>query len=115
EAARPGFRVFATEYEAVLSLAGIDFDLRIDRIDQIASDGALLVFDFKTGPVSPNSVMGERPLEPQLPLYALSVAGVGAIAFAQVLTGECRMVGWTNRAHIGAFAGDRVRINPAPA
>ncbi len=114
EAVRPGFCVFAAEHEAVLSLAGVDFDLRIDRIDQIHSEGGLLVIDFKTGPVNPNSVMGERPQEPQLPLYALSVANVGAIAFAQVRTGECRMVGWTDRHHIDAFAGDGVRLNAAP-
>lgn len=42
--------------------------VRIDRIDLV--EGGELLIDYKTGQVSPNAWLGERPDEPQLPLYA---------------------------------------------
>lgn len=115
EATRVPFRVDAAEHAATLPLAGIDFDLRIDRIDRIHAGGAQLIIDFKTGPVSSNAVMGARPVEPQLAMYALCVANARAIAFAQVVAGECRMVGWTDHAHSDAVRGAGLRLAPAPA
>ena len=114
ESTRPAFRVFATEHETVLSLNGMNFDLRIDRIDAVEPDGALLVIDYKTGAATANSVIGERPVEPQLAMYALSLAGVAAIAFAQVRSGECRLVGWADGVRADTFGVGRVRLNPAP-
>ncbi len=63
--------------------------LRIDRVDRLA-DGAIVVIDYKTSSRPPNykAWMGERPEEPQLPLYVLARRAVGddvrAAAFASL-------------------------------
>ncbi|MGI9332062.1 MAG: PD-(D/E)XK nuclease family protein, partial [Gammaproteobacteria bacterium] len=87
----------------VAELAGLRFGLRIDRIDTLEGGQALLI-DYKTGRSnSATSWMGERPDEPQLPLYALAwsqrdVDGegpddVGAIAFGQIHRAQTAFTG----------------------
>src|SRR5208337_3044049 len=48
--------------------AGIDFECRIDRVDRLR-DGARVLIDYKTGSGSADW-RGERPDNPQLPIYA---------------------------------------------
>lgn len=110
ERTRPAHRIIAHEASANLTIGGITFDLRIDRIDESA-DGELLVIDYKTGPTSANVVMGPRPEEPQLPMYALSVPGVSAVAFALVRPTECRLVGWSGRTFSTAQSTEQARFN----
>ncbi len=52
--------------------------MRIDRIDEMP-DGSLAVIDYKTSASvpSPSSWLGDRPSDPQLPLYALAVEQQG--------------------------------------
>ncbi len=69
ESARVPFTVAATEIDASPSIAGLDFDLRLDRIDRLI-DGSLLVIDYKSGDVSPKSWDLPRPDDVQLPQYA---------------------------------------------
>jgi RecB family exonuclease len=114
ERARPMHRVVANEIATVLSIGGIDFDLRIDRIDASYDGDDLLVIDYKTGPTSPNVVMGARPEEPQLPMYALSVPGVTAVGFACVRRNECRLIGWSSDSYSTSYIGAGIRFNPAP-
>ena len=62
----------------------------IDRVDY-APDGRARIIDYKTGGrATPNDWMGERPDEPQLPLYAeaLGMYRVSAVAFGRVRTGD---------------------------
>ena len=54
EAERIPFSVAETEAKHPVSLAGITFNLRIDRVDRL-NDGSLLVIDYKTGNVSPKT------------------------------------------------------------
>ncbi len=110
ERLRPPHRVVANEVVAELVLDCIEFNLRIDRIDQVP-DGTLLVVDYKTGPTSPNVVIGARPEEPQLPMYALSTPGVAAVAFALIKRDECRMIGWSSRTYSITQGAARVRFN----
>lgn len=112
ERERPARRIIANEAATNLTIDGITFDLRIDRIDE-TSDGELLVIDYKTGPTSPNVVIGSRLEEPQLPMYALSTPGVAAVAFALVRRNECRLVGWSDRAFSTSQSTDRVRFSAA--
>jgi probable DNA repair protein len=83
---RQPFRVIALEKKIDEMLVGdLRLKVRIDRVDQLA-DGTHLLIDYKTSKVHPNSWMGERPEEPQLPLYAIfgGIEDVSGIAFAQI-------------------------------
>jgi len=93
ERGRSGFTVLATEGQRAAGLGTLKLSLRLDRIDQLAS-GERVVIDYKTGRAAVPSMLGERPDEPQLPLY-LTVAepDAAAVAFAQVRAGDMRFVG----------------------
>src|SRR5690606_6139425 len=113
EAAREPFTVVATEQRVEQRFADLPLRLRVDRIDRLA-DGRLLIIDYKTK-MANSSVedwLGERPDEPQLPLYGtlLQLAGdpaqpdgaalqqvggneVAGIAFAQVRPERPQYVG----------------------
>ena len=106
ERARPPFRTVSVERATTLSLGGFDFSLQIDRVDRAGDE--VLVLDYKTGDVSANSVFGERPEEPQLPMYALATPDSSAVAFAELRVGECRLNGWSGRPH----AARSVRLRP---
>lgn len=79
--AREGFVVEGLEAEHDATVGPLHLTLRFDRVDRLA-DGRKIVFDYKTGREQPLSVWrGDRPLEPQLPLYAAGghADGVGFI------------------------------------
>jgi ATP-dependent helicase/nuclease subunit B len=70
EAKRPQFRVEQIEQETQLArFAGVEFRVRIDRSDSLP-DGARVLIDYKTASVTADW-RGERPDNPQLPIYAL--------------------------------------------
>lgn len=95
ERTRPPFAVVATEEKRKLAVAGLELNGRIDRMDSLASGGHALV-DYKTGRPTPNEWMGERPDDPQLPLYALTAKeDVVTVAFAKLKTGEMRYMGFS--------------------
>jgi probable DNA repair protein len=78
---------------------GLDFAVRIDRSDRLA-DGARVLIDYKTGATSPDW-RGERPDNPQLPVYALlRPEGLVAVAYARVNADECCFVAETARGGI---------------
>ena len=93
ELARVEFTTLETEAERTVQLAGLSFDLRLDRIDRL-SDGSLLVIDYKTGVVTPKSWELPRPDDVQLPLYASFAIDddetLGGLAFAKVRRGDDR-------------------------
>ena len=64
-------------------------------IDQL-EDGSLVVIDYKTGKVSPAQWFGDRPEDPQLPLYSLAVASdLTGVSFAVLRPGEYGFKGVT--------------------
>ncbi len=86
EQTRAPFNIVATEKSVTLEIAELPLKLRIDRIDRMA-DGRLAIIDYKTGSCSLGQWHGDRPDEPQLPLYLLSTelgADIGALSFARV-------------------------------
>jgi probable DNA repair protein len=87
EATRVPFEVDDTEVPAAVTIAGLDLNLRLDRIDRLA-DGKLLVIDYKTGDVNPKSWNPPRPDDVQLPLYAVFAPEVnenlGGLVFAKI-------------------------------
>lgn len=83
--ARPAFEVEAVESDASVTLGTITLKLRQDRIDRFA-EGQRLVLDYKTGArFSIGDWRGERPAEPQLPLYAATadVRGIAVVTLNQ--------------------------------
>ena len=63
-------------------------------MDKLA-DGTHAVIDYKTGRAARSSWMGERPDEPQLPLYVVSAQeDVSAVAFATLRAGEMKLSGY---------------------
>lgn len=70
ESSRSNFVVDKLEKRQKISLAGLELSLTADRID-VLEDGSRIIIDYKTGLKTTSSLLGERPEEPQLPLYAL--------------------------------------------
>jgi probable DNA repair protein len=90
---RSPFTVLHQEKSQSLNLGGIGLITRADRIDQLES-GERVIVDYKTGQPDPNHWFGERPEEPQLPLYYLAhKEPVAAILLAQVRRGEMKYLG----------------------
>lgn len=92
EQTRPSFSVEARELQQDIEIGGLHLSVKLDRVDQLA-DGGRLIIDYKTGRASPADWDGERPAAPQLPLYATTMKGAKAIAFAQVRVGEMALKG----------------------
>ena len=97
EKQRADFTVVEFEKEAWQEVNGINVHLWIDRIDELA-DGRKVVIDYKTGTVSPSQWFGERPEEPQLPLYSMvededSGAGVSAVLYGQLKAADMKFSG----------------------
>jgi ATP-dependent helicase/nuclease subunit B len=87
EKQRPPFSVVAIEQLQTIDLAGLSLRIRCDRIDELA-DGGQFMIDYKTGQPSISDWFGERPLEPQLPLYSLYYSAINSIGFAQLRPNE---------------------------
>jgi probable DNA repair protein len=95
ERQRKPFRVIDPESEQNYELAGLRLRMRIDRMDEL-SDGSLCIIDYKSGKANPSAWCGERPEEPQVPLYSLAKQQqVSAVAFARLLGGETALAGMT--------------------
>ena len=70
EKQRPSFDVIATEQKITMNFGELTISLSLDRLDEV--DGHPVVIDYKTGNVSSTAWHGERPKDPQLPLYVLA-------------------------------------------
>ena len=96
---RGDFEVVAREEKRTLKAGGLSFDGRIDRMDKLAAGGHVLI-DYKTGRATPNDWLGERPDDPQLPLYAIAAKeDIAGVAYARIKTGEMRFMGFTREAN----------------
>jgi ATP-dependent helicase/nuclease subunit B len=100
ERARQPFTIDALETkDQAAHFAGVEFRVRIDRIDRLA-DGACVLIDYKTGAASADW-RGDRPDNPQLPIYALlRPDALIAVAYAKVNAAESRFVTESERAKI---------------
>ncbi|WP_028885132.1 PD-(D/E)XK nuclease family protein [Teredinibacter turnerae] len=93
EKQRAPFKVVFNESRKDLTLAGLPLSVRYDRVDALA-DGGLFVIDYKTGLTAVKSWEGERPDQPQVPLYAIANREkVVAAAFAQINSREIALKG----------------------
>jgi ATP-dependent helicase/nuclease subunit B len=95
EKSRPAFTVAGIEAERVATISGVRVKMRADRVDELAG-GREIILDYKTGKPKPNGWDGERPDEPQLPLYCVTnERPVAGAAFGIIRTGELRFRGLT--------------------
>ncbi|NGY04476.1 PD-(D/E)XK nuclease family protein [Solimonas terrae] len=101
ERARAPFRVLSLEgrdpaaadaTETVREFEGLRLRLRADRVDADEHDRRI-VLDYKTGARKPPPWADGRPEDPQLLLYALTEAQVGALAFARLSVGDIGLQG----------------------
>ncbi len=93
EKQRADFKVVNFEKEVWHEINGINVHLWIDRVDELA-DGRKLVIDYKTGVVTPSQWFGDRPEEPQLPLYSMVEGeGVCAVLYGQLKAAEMKFSG----------------------
>jgi probable DNA repair protein len=111
ERQRCPFRVVGFEEQQAFTAGSLQVNLKLDRIDEL-EDGSRVVLDYKTGKVTPSRWFGERPEDPQLPLYGVVAHAAGqeggedgagpvaAIAFAEIRPDK--------RAFSGVVRGDGV-------
>lgn len=90
EKKRDHFTVIATEEKLSIQVGDLVLNARLDRVDELAG-GQHIIIDYKTRKQTAQSMIGERPDEPQLPLYLVMTKAqqdaVG-VAFAAVKRGE---------------------------
>ena len=100
ERGRAPFTVEALEEsDQTAYFGGLEFRVRVDRVDRL-SDGARVLIDYKTGAADPDW-RGERPDNPQLPVYALlSPRALVAVAYAKVNAAESGFVAESERRDI---------------
>jgi probable DNA repair protein len=90
---REPFEVAQTELKQTLSVGQLQLNTSIDRVDTL-QDGSTAIIDYKTGSTNVGSWFGDRPEEPQLPLYSVfGSEGVHSISFAQLKKGNVKYVG----------------------
>jgi ATP-dependent helicase/nuclease subunit B len=93
--------------------AGLEFAVRIDRVDRLA-DGARVLIDYKTGAAS-TDWRGERPDNPQLPIYALLHSeALIAVAYGRVNAGECSFIAETERPAVFKPSGRQSPLEGMP-
>jgi ATP-dependent helicase/nuclease subunit B len=89
ELQRGDFSVIESEQEQQITVGPLTLDLRMDRIDSV--DGGFFLVDYKSGfSGTPKDWIGDRPDDPQLPLYALlyQPEELRGLAFAKVRAGR---------------------------
>ena len=88
ELQRAPFEVANVEEDARLIIGDVEFSVRLDRVDAL-EDGRRVIIDYKGGQASINAWAGDRPDEPQMPLYAVThPEPVAAVAFARLKRGS---------------------------
>lgn len=85
EKQRPEFEIAALEESYSINLAGLDFSVRVDRLDKV--DGAKWVIDYKSSLPSSKPWNEDRPTEPQLLLYTLLDKEINTLILMQLKTG----------------------------
>jgi ATP-dependent helicase/DNAse subunit B len=93
ERERTPFTVINTEQTLQGFFADIPLTLRADRIDQL-DNGSQIIIDYKTGKPLLTDWFGERPDDPQLPLYLVaSTLPLQGLAFAQLRGDKQQFIG----------------------
>lgn len=103
EKTRKPFEVTGFEEEILFEIEDQTIRLVMDRIDKLPS-GEKVIIDYKTGTVEPKKWFGDRPEDPQLPLYAISANETPAgVVFAIIRDDGCLFKGVVTQG--GLFPG----------
>lgn len=87
------FTVIGSESRRRVEIGGLSLTIRYDRQDRL-DDGRLVLIDYKSNAPSPAKWDGDRPDEPQVPLYAIAAdKPIAALAFAQLKRSDSRFKG----------------------
>lgn len=97
EKQRQPFSIGALEENHSIQLAGLDFNVRVDRID-LAGQSKWII-DYKSSLPSSKPWSQDRPLEPQLLLYALLDEQINTLLFIQLKTGKIQVGGFSEVQH----------------
>ena len=111
EAKRSPFTVEAGEVKLAATVENLKLQVRVDRIDRIRN--GRVIIDYKTGVVKADAWEGERPDEPQLPLYAGfgQVDELQGVLLGRVREGETKFIGRVENAD-DVVAGDTKLSKP---
>lgn len=111
EAKRSPFTVEAGEVKLAAAVGNLKLQMRVDRIDCIRN--GRVIIDYKTGVVKTDAWEGERPDEPQLPLYAGfgRVDELQGVLIGRVREDETRFIGRVENAD-DVIAGDTKLSKP---
>ncbi len=93
EKTRESFTVERREKNIIVQLGALSIKMRIDRIDRLGNSEHLAIIDYKTSDSNINSWQGERPDEPQVPLYCIATEHAGAAAFGVINAKTVEYVG----------------------
>ena len=89
---RAPFEVAAVEQKVAINFGDLNISLTIDRVDHV--DNKTVLIDYKTGSVNAKDWEGDRPKDPQLPLYVLAYTeAVDGCAFAQIKSNNIKFSG----------------------
>ena len=95
ERSRQPFVIQSLEQKQSIEFPGLSVSMRFDRVDKIGNQ--TLIIDYKTGNVSSSQWLGERPKDPQLPLYVLACSPTAqGCAYAQLRAGSIELLGIDN-------------------
>jgi len=89
ELQRGEFSVVKSEQEQQITVGPLTLNVRMDRIDSV--EGGFFLVDYKSGfSGTPKDWIGDRPDDPQLPLYAMlyQPEELRGVAFAKVRAGR---------------------------
>jgi len=97
ERQRQPFTVLNQEEKQRVTVGGMEIDIREDRVD-VLEDGQKIILDYKTGECSPRSWDGDRPDDPQLPIYAVvENSPIAGLFFGSLKVGKVGFKGITNQ------------------
>ena len=93
------FTVERVEEKRDVELSELKLSLRMDRVDRLA-DGSLILIDYKSGAQSAKKLVGDRPKEPQLLVYAATIdEPIDGIYFGELRNRKARPVGHGGSRH----------------